>query len=193
MVSLTLKLLVFFIVHSLLAANGVKRFVDAYIARFTRFYRLFYNVISVLLLYISWQELKVQNELYSLLFKAFSLQILGLFLIAISILFMAISFKNYSSSEFLGIEMYKTNTFNSALGSDLKIKGLNQYMRHPLYTASYVFFIGYFLYSPTLPVLVLGIISGLYLYVGALLEEAKLKQQFGKAYDDYCQKVRMFL
>ncbi len=193
MLSLTLKLLLFYAVHSLLAANVVKNWVSASLPVFTRFYRLFYNAISVLLLFIAWQELKVQNELYSFLFKVFSLQILGLILIVISILFMAISFKNYSSSEFLGIEMYKTNTFNSALGSDLKIKGLNQYVRHPLYTASYVFFIGYFLYSPTLPVLVLGIISGTYLYVGALLEEAKLKQQFGKAYADYCQKVRMFI
>lgn len=183
----------FFVVHSLLAANEVKSFVNATMPRFTRFYRLFYNVISIWLLFLAWQELKVQNELYSLMFQVFSLQVLGLIFMAFSVLFMAVSFKNYSSSEFLGFEMMKTKTFNSVLGSDLKITGLNQYMRHPLYTASYVFFMGYFLYSPTLPVMVLGLFSGIYLYVGARLEEAKLKQQFGQAYDDYCQKVRMFL
>ncbi len=193
MIGLTLKLLLFYAVHSLMAASIVKKWVSTYLPNFTRFYRIAYNLISLLLLFVALEELHVQGELYPILFSVKGLQWLGLILVATSAFFMLLTFRNYSLAEFLGWEMLGSNQFNSALGSDLKINGLNQYMRHPLYTASYVFLMGYFMYSPSLPVLVLVLISAIYLYVGALLEEAKLKQQFGKAYVDYCQKVRMFI
>ncbi len=176
-----------------MAATFVKKWVSAHLPSFTRFYRVAYNLISLLLLYVALEELHIQGELYPMLFSVKGLQWVGVILMAISAFFMLLTFRNYSLAEFLGWEMLQSNQFNSALGSDLKINGLNQYMRHPLYTASYVFLMGYFLYSPSLPVLVLALISSIYLYVGALLEEAKLKQQFGKAYNDYCQKVRMFI
>jgi protein-S-isoprenylcysteine O-methyltransferase Ste14 len=65
-------------------------------------------------------------------------------------------------------------------------------MRHPLYSASYLFLAAYFLFKPYIGSAIFTLVGFIYLYVGAKWEEKKLVKQFGDTYLDYQKKVPMF-
>ena len=73
----------------------------------------------------------------------------------------------------------------------LQTKGLNAYVRHPLYFAILIIVWGFFLFRPTDLVLTIAIVSTIYIYIGTQLEEKKLIEEFGEAYRDYQKKVKM--
>jgi len=101
-----------------------------------------------------------------------------------------LALRNYDLREFSGTHQlaHNGNTPNHSLNT----KGLNAFVRHPLYTASFFLFWGFFLYSPTLKSLCFTGISSLYLIIGTRLEEQKLVGVFGKEYSDYQSKVGQF-
>jgi methanethiol S-methyltransferase len=183
--------LLFYGVHSITASSWLKNLVQTYLPLWVGPYRFLYNLVSLVLFALAFNfQRKIMAE--PIFEKVVWLSYLGLVGIGFSFAFMVVSFRNYSKSEFFGMEMWRTKSFNSALGRQLNIGGLNQLMRHPLYTASCFFFIAYFLYKPFYSTLVFSTMGCIYLYVGTLFEEKKLVQQFGKQYQDYQEKVPMF-
>ena len=105
-------------------------------------------------------------------------------------LLLLLALRNYDLGEFSGIHQL-THDGNTPKHS-LNTESLNAYVRHPLYTASFLLFWGFFLYSPTLKTLCFSGISSLYLIIGTRLEEQKLVAVFGEAYLDYRKRVGRF-
>jgi protein-S-isoprenylcysteine O-methyltransferase Ste14 len=189
---LLLLWLLFYVPHSVLAIESVKSKLTKQWPFLKRYYRILYNVQSFLLFVLAFSY---QRQLQSqVLFQVKSfVYVFAISLILLSFAIIALSFRHYDKKEFLGLQQYKHATFNVAIGSNLSVKGLNQYVRHPLYSATFMFLFGYLLYKPFDTSLVFVLVSSVYLLVGTWLEEKKLIKQFGDAYKSYQQKVPMFI
>ena len=73
---------------------------------------------------------------------------------------------------------------------ELVVTGLYRYMRNPIYVGALLIFLGHFLWFGTWALLMYALFSfiGVYAFV-LLFEEPNLKRKFGRAYEDYLEKV----
>lgn len=181
----------FYALHSVMAASKVKAWVCDVLPFFVRPYRIFYNFLSLLL--FGWAYSFQTSLEDTLLIQSVWVHYIGMALILLSIILMYISFKNYDLREFIGVSQWKSNSFNAAISEHLQIHGLNQYVRHPLYSAFYLFFGAYFLYKPFLGSAIFAIMGFTYLYIGAKWEEKKLVKQFREDYLNYIKHTPMFI
>jgi protein-S-isoprenylcysteine O-methyltransferase Ste14 len=190
MILLVLLWVLFFFSHSLLAANSVKNAAKRLSPNFYRFYRLTYNILSLLFLAAILYIIFYRHEL-SYMFKPNSISSVAaiVFLISGAVVTM-LSFRNYDLREFTGIKQLKEQTPHP---SKLVIKGLNMYVRHPLYFGLLLFVLGFFLWQPTQMNLVSLAIIYCYLFIGIKLEEKKLVEEFGDDYRAYQQRVNMLV
>ena len=95
------------------------------------------------------------------------------------------SFQKLSPYEFVGFS--PSDEFTKA--DPLVVTGLHAHVRHPIYSGLILIFAGYSLVQPMLSSLIhLGMLI-IYLPIGIHLEEKKLIQKFGKAYEDYKKRV----
>jgi len=187
MTSLTLAIIGYFFIHSLLATEGVKRFFTKIFP--SKFYRLFFNFVAIAgLLPIVYFFLKTEREL---LFDSMILKIIGLGLAVLGLVLLKKAMKNYDLGEFVGTSQLKTN--REKIIGNLNTSGMNSKVRHPLYFASLLLIWGTFLAIPANTVLVIAVVSTLYIFVGTVLEEQKLVNDFGEAYRRYQKEVPMLL
>ena len=190
MVVLIILWVLFFVSHSLLAADVVKLAAQQVLGNFYRFYRILYNVFSAVFLSGILYVLLVKHEFnYVYSFNHYSTQA-GWFFIFMGVLIMFVSFKNYDLAEFTGIKQLAQKIHRP---EKLVIKGLNAYVRNPLYFGIIVLALGYFLQQPTYMNLVSVLIIYVYLYIGTTLEEKKLEAAFGNEYTEYKKQVKMLL
>ena len=159
-------LVTYYALHSVLADNRIKEPLQKIIPK--RFYRIFFNLISVVLLVglvLYFNKLAID-----LLFEA--MPGVGIGFMSLGGILMIWALMQYDLSEFAGI--YQMNHKGESPQQSLNQKGLNQLIRHPLYTANFLLFIGFLLYYPASKSLVVVVISSLYLIIGTRLEEQKL-------------------
>ncbi len=184
-VILGVAVVLYFVLHSVFAANRVKSKLYPYIPK--QYYRLFYNFQSVfLLIAIAYYYIEMSS---SYVFPPYKL--VGSVLAGVGVVFILLALKQYNLSEFSGT--YQLNNQGNVPSTGLHTSGLNRYVRHPLYTASYMIFIGAVLFSPTLKAIVVISIACLYIVIGTKLEEIKLVEEFGQEYVEYQKRVGMFL
>jgi len=123
-----------------------------------------------------------------LLFKQTTfLFIISIVLIILGLVVLVIASTAFNIKEFLGIETYEVK-----MESKLVTKGIYKFMRHPLYTGTILLLSGYFLYVPTLSVLIFLILTFVYIEIGSRLEEKKLLIEFGNDYTEYCKNVKRY-
>ncbi len=72
-------------------------------------------------------------------------------------------------------------------------EGAFRYIRHPLYCSLLLLTIGIFLKRMTTGTTVLALISILALYLTAKTEEHEMLQKFGRVYEDYMRRTKMFI
>ncbi|MEL6924311.1 MAG: isoprenylcysteine carboxylmethyltransferase family protein [Bacteroidota bacterium] len=195
MLNFTIALILYYALHSLLAATAVRQ----QIIRFglpAPYYRVVYNLIAVTLLLplaycytqadqtllISFEEPNTSFTFYLTKVAALSMMLLGSIL-----LWRALS--SYSLSEFSGRQQLLQQ--QTAAVQTLNTNGLNAWIRHPLYLAVLIILTGVWLFSPSDLLLSVWIVTAVYVFVGATLEERKLIDEFGEAYRDYQQRVPM--
>ena len=167
--------MVYYALHSLLAADAVK----AKVPLKARTYRLFYSLLStVLLLYVI--ILGAVQPTFFVLNAGSNTKVVALSLTAVGIFIVKRAFRNYSFRSFMGLKKEQ---------NDLKTDGLQARMRHPLYTGTILIVMGFFFFSPTMINLTTFISLLVYLPVGIGLEEKKLIRHFGQAYLDYRERV----
>ncbi|MEO0472756.1 MAG: isoprenylcysteine carboxylmethyltransferase family protein [Bacteroidota bacterium] len=178
-----------FILHSVLADLRVKRFFRRIMGNAYPWYRLIYNLISVigfsglLLLHIRFpSNLLPINHLMLMIF--------GGVLFLLGGCFGYLSIKNYDIKEFTGVQQMRQLDKKNA---DLIRSGLNRHVRHPLYFSAILVLTGGFFLIPTEKNLWLLLISFLYIYIGTLLEERKLILEFGASYRTYQREVKMLI
>ena len=78
-------------------------------------------------------------------------------------------------------------------GNELMITGIHKIVRHPLYTATFIFIWGLLILYPYLSLLIVDIIITAYTLIGLYFEEQKLEKEFVNAYSMYKQKVPMLI
>ena len=181
----------FAISHSILASSKIKRNLVESIGEKIAFYRLFYN-LSSLLIFLFIYELSPKPDflIYDLNFP-FDIIIFVLQIIAAIGFLWAVSLINVR--EFLGIaqiQRYLKHEYKIAEMDEhmeLVIKGPFQYSRHPIYLFS-ILFLGL---RPTMDLFyfIFYLVIVLYFIIGSYFEERKLVERFGQIYIDYQKEV----
>jgi methanethiol S-methyltransferase len=184
---LFVSVLVYGALHSLLAANEVKRFLFDRMPSLKRSYRFGYTVLAVLTLIpiLLWYA-KLDE---SLLIGSKFLQFFGAAFVVVGMILLLLAFKSYDLKIFMGLDFSEESDSNEPL----VVSGMYRYVRHPLYFALIVLFVGYAMLVPDVRTFVL--VGGLlfYIVVGSILEERKLTQRYGEDYQAYCRKTKRWI
>ena len=77
--------------------------------------------------------------------------------------------------------------------SRLVSSGIYKYIRHPLYLSIFLLGTGIMLKKPELFQFCLGVINLVAVYLTARIEEKEMLAKFGREYDDYREKTKMFI
>ena len=181
----------FAISHSVMAAFNVKEKITKQVGNKIAFYRLFFNVSSILIfITIYGLSPKPNVIIYDLQFPydiiIFVIQVIGL------IGFVWVTFF-IDVKEFLGItqiQRYLNGTYSLEdldEKQELHIQGPFKYSRHPVYFYS-IIFLGF---RPTMDLFyfVFFICMVIYFYVGSIFEERNLEKKFGELYTEYKKNV----
>jgi protein-S-isoprenylcysteine O-methyltransferase Ste14 len=169
--------IIYFFLHSLLAADQVKNYTYRFIS--PQAFRLIYSVFAtlglagllVLAALITPRYWIIPNT--GLRYVALMLATFGLFVIRLA-------FRQYPLKSFLGFTP-DAGTFSTG--------GILRFVRHPLYSGTILIVLGYLLFVPTYSSLLTAGCIFLYLPVGIWLEERKLIRHFGDAYRHYRDEV----
>lgn len=175
------------IVHSLLASTGFKNLIRRMLGdTFMKFYRLFYNVFAVFsIVPILYLMISLPDQtLYQVPVPWNYLMLAGQVL-SVLLLFVAVMQTDLLSFAGLRQLVEEEKTGN------LVTNGLYRSVRHPLYTFSLLIL----WLSPSMSVNSFIVYAGLtiYILIGIIFEERKLLREFGKAYADYKSNTPMLL
>ncbi len=180
---LGLAWVLYFFIHSFLAANKVKAIIQNKIPAYFVYYRLIYNLIALAgLIPLLIQSIISQD---TFLFSPSHSQLSGMVLLTIGIVFLYLAFRTFDGAEFLGLKQETQ--------SRLVQTGMYRYVRHPLYFATIILILGLFLLIPSQKMLLVLLIAYLYILVGSYLEEQKLILLFGKEYENYQKRVKALI
>ena len=175
----------YFYLHSLLAAIPVKRSISQWLSiRSPRIYRIGYNLffLAGLILLLYWQLVFPSTLLFS---TGVSTNILAFCLMIPGLVIMMASIKNYDWKSYAGITNEKSHS--------LVIKGMNKYARHPLYSGTMLFLLGFLLWEPSYKNLWVWLLMWVYLAIGMRYEEKKLVNTYGTEYENYQKKVKKMI
>lgn len=182
--------MIFFSVHSIMASSKLKNKINLLNPVFNSYYRLVFNIVSTLLLMpIVYVYYKLPTEY--LFTPTLLYQLVGVLLSIAGIYIVFDSFKNYRTDEFLGT--YQIKNHHDYHPTKLSRTGWNGIVRHPLYFGGIILVIGLLLIMPTVKLGITCLLVILYLYVGSVWEEKKLKSEFGSVYADYQRDVSMLM
>ncbi|MBT8359997.1 MAG: isoprenylcysteine carboxylmethyltransferase family protein [Deltaproteobacteria bacterium] len=189
----TASLVAWCTVHSLLISPGVSRYMERRLGPLFRYYRISYNIFSLLslifpllfglylqsyeIVLFSWSQGWVVIR-YGLLFCASALFYLGA--------------RHYDLRHFLGTAQMRSGAKSMLLsdGSDFVTSGISGVTRHPWYLGGIIFIWSAAdnVYPSTL---ITACIVSAYFVIGSFLEERKLHEKFGQPYEDYQKEVSM--
>lgn len=180
------SLLLYYFLHSLLAAESAKGILLEKIIP-ARWYRLFYNFVSVIFLFpIAFLFFKVEKET---ILELGPFRWLGLGVLLFGLYWTRQALDGYDLGAFSGTSQLKGQLDYEH--KELNMSGLNAKVRHPLYFGTFLVMLGVFVLYPTNAALIVLCISTLYLIIGSKLEERKLERHFGEVYRSYQRKVPM--
>lgn len=190
-ISIIVLFAVFGFSHSLLASKVTKEFIRKRFGNKIAFYRLGYNIVSILVFLLVWEfvphpDIVVYDFPYPYDIIIFILQTLSLFGIiwAVSVV---------ELGEFIGIaqiQRYYLGIYNEKEldeKSTFHIRGAYRISRHPIY----FFFILFLGFRPTMDLFYITayFCFVVYFYLGSVYEEKKLLEKFGEKYALYQQIV----
>lgn len=177
--------LIFGFLHSLLARESIQLKCESFLGAY---YRFTYNVFAVLKIALVYYigSLWLSNDIFITLDNSAAFFVFtGLRLSGLILLVLALSM--YDLGRFSGITQIKTGErLSSSLNEPLQRRFLNQWIRHPLYTAAFLLLWGGALSSLDLWTAIWGT---LYLIIGTVYEERKLVRMYGDEYRRYQLEV----
>ncbi|MCU0368865.1 MAG: isoprenylcysteine carboxylmethyltransferase family protein [Cyclobacteriaceae bacterium] len=169
----------YFLFHSLLAANSVKQYFENKLRASFKYYRFAYSTFATigLLGIMLYSGLIPKDYLFT---SRGVVRYISLVCAAFSVIIFKQAFRGYKFSFFIGLKHGEEEFVTS---------GILKHVRHPLYSATILIVLGYFLFEPTLATLASALCIFLYLPLGIYLEEKKLIQQYGDRYIQYKKEV----
>ena len=176
------------VIHSVLASLEAKGIFTRWLGtRFMRFYRLLYNLFSLVtfLPVLALTLILPDQMLYSISFP-WSLAALTGQLIAGVLL--VVGLLQTDTLSFVGLRQILEP---QQAPSRLVTKGLYHWVRHPLYSAGLLFI--WLTPSITLNTFVLYLSLSVYILIGAHYEEHKLLHEFGQDYAEYQVATAMLI
>ncbi len=177
--------LAYFIVHSLLASLKVKYLVARKWPGFMPWYRLFFNLLALVLLVIPlWLTWRLGGEILFAWKGAWWWLGNGLALAAVA--GFLYSLRHYDGAEFLGLRQLREREQRVEDQERFRVSPLHRHVRHPWY------FLGIILIwtrDMTAPMLLSSVMMTLYFIIGSWLEERKLLAYHGEAYAEYRRRV----
>jgi len=191
-ITITILLLSFFcIIHSILASNKVKKVFQNKFGNLIAYYRIGYNVISVIMLITIYPYLpQINFTLYDL---PNPYDLIILFMQLLSLFGIVWSARYFSAGEFIGLSQIKRLRSGNHNPEDLdeystfRIEGPYKYSRHPVYFFSILFLVMRPVMGLTYFIIV--VIFVVYFYIGSVFEEKRLVEKFGAVYIDYQKTV----
>ena len=175
--------------HSGLISITFTNFLKQKIGDSYRFYRLFYNIFSIVtLIPILIYTVSIRQQPF-FAWTGYLLPVKDV-LFFISILCFVAGARHYSLSQFSGIAQIKEGANHNLINEtgEFSSRGILGVVRHPFYAGIFPLIWSSNLDTPTL---IVNIILSIYVVIGTLLEERKLIEEFGDAYREYQQKVSM--
>jgi protein-S-isoprenylcysteine O-methyltransferase Ste14 len=174
---------IFGLIHSILTTNAIKD--KAYQSGVSPLaYRRFYNVLAIILFFlILFGGGFITPEYFMPHGK--SSQGVGLIIATFGFFLIKLAFKEVNFGSFIGWEKEKKQ--------QLVTSGIYGRIRHPLYTATILFLIGFVIFSPSYTHLIHAISLFVYLMIGIQHEEKRMIKDFGDAYIKYKEQVPMLL
>ncbi|MDD2309993.1 MAG: NnrU family protein [Desulfuromonadaceae bacterium] len=176
-----LRFSLFAVLHSLFAIPSLKQRFTGRSGHLRRFYRLYYNVASLLL--FAWVMAAFRNvTVLYVVPGVWSLMLYFMQVVFLAVL--AVCVRQTGAAAFLGI---KEQSLNGVKISRLVTDGWYRVVRHPLYLFSMLFLLS----NPVISSrwLALTLVSAVYFLAGALLEEKRLLLEFGSEYLAYKHAV----
>jgi protein-S-isoprenylcysteine O-methyltransferase Ste14 len=183
-ITLALGWIVFYASHTLLASLNIKRKFRLWMGAQYKWYRLIYSLLAAFLflgLFVyagsitpNWVFTPSDGSTY-----------FGYMLATVGTIIAVKSMKEISVSRFIGWHPHD----DLKEKDELIVNGWYRYVRHPLYLALILIFLGYFLYVPNLASMVHLLALLLYLPPGIYFEEKKLIAIYGQGYIDYQNNV----
>ncbi len=172
--------------HSILAANRAKQWAAARFgqAAYRRYYRLFFSIAGGLtfLPVLALVALLPDRPIYAIPapWVYLTLAIQGLAVIGL-----VAGVMQTGALRFVGIHQWLAYDphHTTPRPEKLVLNGLYRWVRHPLYTCTYLFL----WLAPTMSWNLLALNLGVtaYMWIGTIFEERKLVEQFGQEYEDY--------
>lgn len=187
LLSLSLVLWCFF--HSSLISNRFLAYIEPKLGKYFQTYRILYNLFSLItFLPLILYSYSLQSEMIFDWNGYFQIARI-LILLTCFFLFFAGS-KSYDLWSFLGFRQIQQSEHHKTMSDDgnLSTAGILSIIRHPWYTATFLF-----IWSRNLDIsaLIVNVIFSIYLVIGCYLEEKKLVLEYGEEYRIYQEKVSM--
>ncbi len=185
----------FYALHSALAHHSVKTFVHSKAKGHYRYYRLLFNVISVVFLsaLLAFQYTLPAAAVISL---PTLVAIIGAVVFLLGLVVLVVAFTSFNKAEFVGLQQLRQTAAPEQTPhqvTQLTKTGMYAYVRHPLYFGVVLLLVGALLYIPSYPMLVFVATTFIYLPIGVYLEEQKLLVEFGDAYLQYQKEAKRFI
>lgn len=180
---LALAWIVYCILHSVLAAAGVKVRMQRWLGKYFRYYRLGYTLfafaglVAILLYQVSMDSPLLFDSKGIVQWTGVILSAIGASLVMLNIFkyFMQLSGIRWLTQENPRIKLER--------------KGFHRYVRHPLYFSTFLFIWSLWLVYPYLSLLITNLVITIYTLIGIGFEEKKLLNEFGHEYEEYRKSV----
>jgi protein-S-isoprenylcysteine O-methyltransferase Ste14 len=172
--------------HSALISTTVTDFAKKKLGDSFRFYRLFYNVVSLVTLIPIAYYSHMLREAPIFRWEG-PLGLVQVFLLAVSVCLFVAGGKHYSWARFFGIYQVKAGS-SLADSSTFVVSGIHRIIRHPWYLGGILIVWAQDLSTSTI---LINMVINVYFIVGSFLEERKLVLEFGEKYREYQRTVSM--
>jgi protein-S-isoprenylcysteine O-methyltransferase Ste14 len=175
--------------HSALISTTVTDSAKTKLGDDFRFYRLFYNAVSLVTLIPLVYYFHTLSESPVFRWEG-PLGIVQVFLLAVSVYLFVAGGKHYSWARFLGISQIKAGRAGRSLAdsSTFVVSGIHRIIRHPCYLGGILIVWAQDMSASTI---LINMVISVYFMIGAVLEERKLVIEFGEKYREYQRSVSM--
>jgi len=179
--------ILFCTLHSVFASLWFKKYAEKQMGRQYKFYRFYYTLFAFVSFAIIMTYMFTMGS-YKIFENHLTINIAGTIVTLLGCIIMSVCIYKY----FLRLSGIKTLVENTS-GPELMITGIHKYVRHPLYSGTFIFIWGLLMLYPYLSLFIADAIVTIYTLIGLQLEEQKLEKEFGKKYAEYKDRVPMLI